>query len=162
MAGVRSLPDRPCQACGTLFRPRQATARFCSRPCLWSQNGGRNRKPESWWVNARGYISGRVWENGKRRSVRAHRYVVEQLIGRKLNADEDVHHKNGNKQDNRPENLELLTHGAHSKLTSLTRTYPRGYKLQLSDEERAARAAHMRRIHANRVLARAARLECPR
>jgi hypothetical protein len=36
-----------------------------------------------------------------------HIVVIERLLGRPLQRDESVHHRNGIRDDNRPENLEL-------------------------------------------------------
>lgn len=53
-------------------------------------------------------------QNGKR--YYEHRRVVEDLLGRPLTKDEVVHHKNGVRDDNRPENLEVMNHGDHAKM----------------------------------------------
>lgn len=42
-----------------------------------------------------------------------HRLVAEQMMERPLSHDEIVHHKNGNKKDNRLENLEVMTRAQH-------------------------------------------------
>jgi hypothetical protein len=48
--------------------------------------------------------------------VYEHRVVAEQIIGRRLEKDEIVHHKNGKRWDNRSENLEVMNKNDHAKL----------------------------------------------
>ena len=55
--------------------------------------------------------------------VPEHRLVMSEVLGRPFTADEDVHHINHDKTDNRPENLEVLPHGAHSTLHPGKRRY---------------------------------------
>lgn len=44
-----------------------------------------------------------------------HRRVAEQILGRPLATNEIVHHKDGNKHNNSPDNLEVMTQSEHMK-----------------------------------------------
>jgi len=47
--------------------------------------------------------------------VRSHRLVMGEKIGRRLTPKEYVHHINGDKEDNRPENLQIMSPSEHCK-----------------------------------------------
>jgi hypothetical protein len=54
-------------------------------------------------------------EHGKDAGRREHRVVMERIVGRALSAHEVVHHINGDKSDNNPENLRIDTRASHNR-----------------------------------------------
>lgn len=97
-ASMKAPVEKTCARCGNLFtvgKSRAETAKYCSAKCYTAGATG--------CVDANGYrhiyVRGRKWKE--------HRYVMTQKLGRELRGNENVHHINGVRHDNRPENLEL-------------------------------------------------------
>lgn len=102
---------KKCLHCGKEFYTTRND--FCSQKCAREYKKA-NYKHKEYMEN--GYVCLYVNGYNKKGNVKKHRYLMEQKLGRKLLQNEVVHHINGNKTDNRIENLAVMERGEHSKL----------------------------------------------
>ena len=111
--------QKSCSNCSKNFPIKPSsdryTFRYCSRACY---DHHRREHPDianpNWkggkYKSGDGYILVLVRDHpfaDKHRRVPEHRLVMEKHLGRYLKPNEEVHHKNGIRDDNRIENLEL-------------------------------------------------------
>lgn len=125
MAHRKPIVPRRCKFCGELFEPRKFRTKgphqgnssglnkkqYCSKVCS-------NRARAQGWLDKNGYrMHGSGWRGGK--ATPEHHIVMEKKIGRPIRRGETVHHKNGIRSDNDPDNLELWTsrHGKGQRVS---------------------------------------------
>lgn len=114
-------PTFICEGCGDTF-PRRRDFTVDGRPRGWDferkfhsvECFHKARTSELDAARAAGYLpDGHIQKDGyhvvkqKGKNVKLHRIVMERQLGHPLRDNENVHHINGNRADNRPENLEL-------------------------------------------------------
>lgn len=108
-----------CQFCGSEKNCspsayKKAKSHYCSVRCfrLSSRIGH---------IDKNGYKTIVIDTDDGSKYVLEHRYVMENMLGRKLHKNETVHHKNGIRSDNGKNNLELWTgrHGRGARVRDL-------------------------------------------
>jgi hypothetical protein len=114
-----------CERCHESFlipanrRDRRYCSHYCSSMAFMDKNptffkGVNNGHWDGGKIKHKGYVLTHnpdhpVCQGNKRKYVGEHRLVMEKHLGRYLKPYESVHHKNGVRDDNRLENLELWT-----------------------------------------------------
>ena len=78
--------------------------------------------------NVSGYYTANIWDtvSKKRRSKYVHALVAEAFLGALPLGKAEVNHINGDKKDNRPENLEYVTHAENLRHAGVTGLMERG------------------------------------
>ena len=108
-----------CICCGKVFfvkKSHRTKRETCSDKCGGRIRSQRLLKHHPFRKPAHLHVRHRYRRVEVRGRLRyEHTVVAEAILGRKLRKNEVVHHKNGDKKDNRPDNLEVLTRSEHAK-----------------------------------------------
>lgn len=128
-----------CLTCGETLLPRKyirksgkqkgvshgvhTPKKYCSRRCQAigvQKIGAKVQQDRAAYrhFDRHGYV---ILGSGGKYQQPEHRAVMETILGRKLEKHETVHHKDGNRGNNRPENLELWAgrHGRGQRATDI-------------------------------------------
>lgn len=136
----RRRTARPCLDCGTptcrggVQRCARCNGKLRSGPAHHNFKGGRHVTPEGYV-----YLSGFQDHPNANQvgQISEHVLVMSSVLGRPLVKGENVHHKNGQRDDNRPENLELWS-----------RSQPPGQRV----EDKVAWAIELLRLYRPEIL----------
>lgn len=130
-----------CKTCNksfAIFPSRKGIIEYCSRKCSapvsaeasrkahlgdrnYNWQGGRSKNGHGYWMRSvssipiedKWLVDG-ICQGKRKLQFLEHRYLIAKKMGRTLTKEEIVHHINGIKEDNRLENLQLLTKSTHS------------------------------------------------
>jgi endogenous inhibitor of DNA gyrase (YacG/DUF329 family) len=107
---------KTCEACGKEYyvRPGLADSRFCSMKC-----GNPAKSKETALKRGRIFAArgAKPTTYRKLNGRHAHRIIAEQSLGRPIAAGEIVHHRDENKHNNAPDNLEVLpSQAVHARI----------------------------------------------
>jgi len=152
LKGNQQLIWSACEECGkerwvqlappySAKKPRGKLCKICAgrqvgistdgskSPC-WKGGRTKNGQYIDVWISPDDFYFAMV-PNGRGRYIAEHRLVMAKHLGRCLQTWEFVHHKNGIKNDNRIENLELTILGNH--IAEHNQGYQDGYRKGLKD-----------------------------
>ena len=118
-----------CEWCHEEFlitQHRSINRRFCNRKCMARWVAKTRKSTKGRYTTTKGYVL--LYKPGHPTATKAgyimeHRFVMEQVLGRFLQKTEIVHHLDGNKQNNQPENLVVMEKIRHDKQTLKGRKY---------------------------------------
>lgn len=141
--GREFLSKQKCKFCKKLFKPQDRWQKFCSKRCYFTSTKiekctikGCNNHHEALGFCSKHYNrfrkhgspfktllprKGYSFSNGYKmlpnngRQIAEHRKVMEEHLGRKLKRNEFVHHINEIRDDNRLENLQIVSNSQNQK-----------------------------------------------